>query len=240
MSFAKSSIVLILRLFICNTIIFSQNSKIDLIKKFADKKIAWAQYELSNLYYEGKTIEKSETLSFKYMLESAKQGYNKASYGLGVYLNTGIGCETNKIKALAWMIKSYDSGYLRAKDYIDRLQQELSPEDMELAQNILKRTLSVNISPKWVYIKSKDNKIKTNSKGESSITLEAFLYSKKQLSFSKSGYISQNIEVEFGKDDNLNINLTKVDASSEMQSQSIESSISVTNNNSTSTNWIYY
>ena len=98
------------------------------------------------------------------------------------------------------MIKSYDSGYRRAKDYIDQLQLELSPEDIASAQGILKRTIRIDISPKWVYIKSKDNKIKTNSKGQNIVNLESFLYSKKSLSFSKTGYQTQDINVEFGKD----------------------------------------
>lgn len=223
---------------------FSQDTNLNLLKEFAKKDIAWAQYELSNLYYQGSTVTKSKDLAFQYMLASAKQGYNKAAYGLGVYYNLGVGCTPNKIQSLAWMQKSLDSGYLRAQSYINQLSQSLELESIEEANQLLKRTLTVTVHPKWVYINSTDNKIKTNSQGSDQVFLESYLYSKKSITFSKSGYNSQVINVEFGKNLDLTINLlsNSVDLSKSSSSNGTTSSSKTITSTKTSdsTDWIYY
>ncbi|MCJ8346457.1 sel1 repeat family protein [bacterium] len=198
-------------LFILLTFSAQANShRLELIKKLALKNVDWAQYELSNLYYEGELLKKNERKAFRLMLKSAQQGYDRASYALGVYYKLGIGCPISKIKAYAWMKKSYDFGYARAQQYLLDLEKDLDQESILIGQKLLKRQLRVNITPNWVYIKSHDQKIRSNSKGSSFLILESYLYSKKALHFSKVGYQDQSQVVEFGYDQQITIILKRV------------------------------
>ncbi|PCJ17461.1 MAG: hypothetical protein COB02_13645 [Candidatus Cloacimonadota bacterium] len=202
-------------LFIISSI-YSQQNKIDLLIKLSKKQVAWAQYELSNAYYEGKKIKKNERKAYRLMQKAAKQNYPKSSYALGVYHNLGIGCPISKIKAYAWINKSLDSGYKRAQNYLDKI--ELDEESKSIAKSILKRNITIYLHPKWVYLKSKDQKIKTNSKENNFLVINDYIYSKKSLTFSKKDYLNQSHAIEFGKTNQISIILEK------SNKQSIETS----------------
>ena len=68
----------------------------------AERGIAEVQFNLGQLYRDGKGTDKNYEIAAKWYKRAANQGHSKAQYNLGIMYNNGYGVEKDQKKALDW------------------------------------------------------------------------------------------------------------------------------------------
>ncbi len=81
-----------------------------------------AQYELANMYANGKDVGQNLLRAAKWYEKSANQGNIDAQYAVGVMYLNGDGVDRDEQKALHWLKKSADAGHTGANLLLQSLQ----------------------------------------------------------------------------------------------------------------------
>ena len=119
-------------------------------KKSAEQGYAKAQYSLGSLYNLGRgSTPKNPKKLVEWWKKSAEQGYAKANYSLGVMYYDGIAIDENSElpinnqKAYTYFLISYYLEYEQdiVKELSNKLEQKLSPQAIEDAQNEAKKMI---------------------------------------------------------------------------------------------------
>jgi TPR repeat protein len=83
-----------------------------------------AYNNLGALYREGLGVEQDYRKAFILFKKAADAGNPQAQFNLGALYDMGLGCEEDKEKALEYCRKAAFSGHQKAKDIMQRMQQD--------------------------------------------------------------------------------------------------------------------
>jgi len=75
----------------------------------------WAQYELANIYRQGRGVKTDYTKAARWYFTAAMQGHADSQYYLGMLYNDGLGVKRSKAKAGKWFHRAADRGSIKAK-----------------------------------------------------------------------------------------------------------------------------
>ena len=102
----------------------------------AEAGLVHAQYELGQIYRDGRGVEKDALLAAAWLTRAAEQGSDAASYALGALLLTGgEGLAKDILSALNWLRRSAEDGNQYAQYRLGRLllRGEDAPREIEEA-----------------------------------------------------------------------------------------------------------
>ncbi len=105
-------LTLILSLFCCN---HKQESKQEKIRKAAEHGDAKAQFNLGNMYYEGKGVTKDDAQAAAWYRKAAEQGDANAQNNLGMMYDIGLGVTKDYAQAAVWFRKAAEQGDANAQ-----------------------------------------------------------------------------------------------------------------------------
>ena len=86
--------------------------------KAAASGLAKAQYNMGQLYREGKGVPQSYKEAAKWYKKAADQGYTEAQYNLGVMYYRGNGVTLDYPEAIKWYRKAAEQGAANAQNYL--------------------------------------------------------------------------------------------------------------------------
>ncbi len=98
-----------------------------------------AQYYLGTAFEEGRGIPQDYKEAAKNYRLAAMQGYVNAQYKLGLLYLKGLGVAQSTEEAYAWWSVAAIKGHEDAQKYKDSAQQQMSPKQIETAQDIAKQ-----------------------------------------------------------------------------------------------------
>ncbi len=87
--------------------------------KAANKNHALAQYNVGILYQKSMDVPKNSEIALKWIIQASNNNLPIAQFRLGTMYLTGAGIIEDKQKAAMLIKKSYDGGYLKAKEVLD-------------------------------------------------------------------------------------------------------------------------
>jgi hypothetical protein len=105
----------------------------------AETGLAQAQYNLGVMYGDGEGVPQDDKEAVKWYQLAAEQGVTEAQIKLGKMYSKGQGVEQDYVLACAWIyfarfrLDKFDQGAM--KD-IDRMSEEMTPEQIEKAKEI--------------------------------------------------------------------------------------------------------
>jgi Sel1 repeat len=76
-----------------------------------------------------------EARQVEFLERDATNGDSSAQYSLGIHYLHGIGCETNEVKGLFWLIKSAAQGNIDASNDLQEIEGESAPEPESISTN---------------------------------------------------------------------------------------------------------
>jgi TPR repeat protein len=101
---------------------------------------AKAQYIVATMYrFAQYGVEKDLGKALEYYTQSANQGLAKAQLALGKLLIEEPQIEKNDMLALQWLSLAHANGDKKAEDYIKKLLEQMSPEDLAQAEQVITR-----------------------------------------------------------------------------------------------------
>ncbi|MBL0942183.1 MAG: sel1 repeat family protein [Alphaproteobacteria bacterium] len=104
-------------------------------KRAANQGHPKAQYNLAVLYYFGNGIAQNDKKCKQLLKSSAKKGYNRAQYGLGLYFEN----VHNWAKALEWMKKAAENGSSEAREWMENAALIGEPQALIWVQEVARR-----------------------------------------------------------------------------------------------------
>jgi TPR repeat protein len=85
--------------------------------------ILWdKQYNLGNMYREGRGVEKNEAETIKWYRMAADNGDASAQYNLGVAYATGMGVPENTAEAEKWFNMAAKNGHEMSKEVLEEIK----------------------------------------------------------------------------------------------------------------------
>ena len=102
----------------------------------AEQGDASAQNTLGLMYAYGQGVPENAKTAMKWYTLAAKQGYVDTLYNLGVMYANGFGVRKDYIRAHMWWSIAASSGYKDAVKYRDIIAKQLTPYQLEKAQNL--------------------------------------------------------------------------------------------------------
>ena len=106
--------------------------------KSAEQGHAKAQNNLGAMYYEGEGTPQDYKAAIKWYTKSAEQGNAHAQYNLGVMYDNGFGTPQDYVMAyMHWNIAAAN-GHEDAKTNRDRVEDMMTPNQIEQAQQLTK------------------------------------------------------------------------------------------------------
>lgn len=97
---------------------------------------AEAQLKLAEMYYHGRGVPRSDTQAVRWARLAAEQGYQWAQYGLGVSYARGLGVPKSLVQAYLWLNLAAAQGNELAADKRDRIEREMTREQVAEAQRL--------------------------------------------------------------------------------------------------------
>ena len=109
-------------------------------QKAAEQGVAEAQNNLGIAYYKGQGVPKDFNEAAKWWQKAAGQGHAGAQCNLGIYYDDGQGVPQDYLLAYFWwsLATAGNTGevYNRCVNYRDRAARQLTPEQLEKAQQM--------------------------------------------------------------------------------------------------------
>ncbi len=88
-----------------------------------------SQTRLGMMYRDGLGGAADPEQAVHWWHQAAQQGSHTAEYLLGVACHKGIGTERNRVAAMRLLMASAEQGSIYAKDYLPKVEAELTPEE---------------------------------------------------------------------------------------------------------------
>jgi hypothetical protein len=104
-------------------------------KKLAEQGDASAQYNLGNMYREGKGVPKDEQQAAAWYHKAAEQGVASAQYNLGMMYGKGVGFPKDNQASYFWFLLASAQGHQVAAELCDSYERLLSPEQCATAKS---------------------------------------------------------------------------------------------------------
>lgn len=86
-----------------------------IIRPLAEDGHPTAQYNLGNMYRDGRGVSKDSAEAVKWYAKAAEQGYPSAQYNLGLAYETGSGAPQDSKQAVKWWRKASEQGHPSAQ-----------------------------------------------------------------------------------------------------------------------------
>ena len=102
-------------------------------KSLAETGDAEAQFQLGNLYAEGRIVPNDFAEATKWFRKSADQGLAKSQYTLGVIHSGGLGVPVDFAEGFVWYCLAAKSGLEDATEDCKSLAGELQPDELAIA-----------------------------------------------------------------------------------------------------------
>jgi len=94
------------------------------ICKAAEKGLAYSQYVLGGIYYNGEGVPQDYAEAVKWFRKDAKQGEVYAQYNLGWMYGTGTGVPQDDDEAVKWFRKAAEQGHAEAQLRLDKIKDK--------------------------------------------------------------------------------------------------------------------
>ena len=102
----------------------------------AESGDSFAQFVLGYDYANGIGVAQNDTEAVKWYSLAAEQGDSSSQFNLGVMYANGDGVYQSKIIAHMWWTLSAERGNERAFDYLTSIENQMTPEMLEMAQEV--------------------------------------------------------------------------------------------------------
>jgi TPR repeat protein len=124
-------------------------TEIELLQMRADEGDSDAQYQLANMYRNGKGVERDDVVAAGLYLQAAESGNVQAQYNLGVITALGKGLPKDNVRAYMWLLLAAAEGHSIAPDKRDLVGKLLTPAQLSEAQKLAQdwRTRKHTITP---------------------------------------------------------------------------------------------
>ena len=113
-----------------------------LYTKAADQGDPWAQNNLGFIYSHGKGTEVNQALASQWYRKAAQQGHFQAQFNIAARYARGEGCDPNLVESHFWFSRAqFGASALnqeRAKKALEQLEENMSEEEISLAQRRFK------------------------------------------------------------------------------------------------------
>lgn len=96
---------------------------------------AEADLELSTVYFEGRDLDRSESLGLMYLDRAAKHGLLKAQFLMGEHM--GRGSVPDYPKAFMWYTLAQQGGYRQSDEALKKLSAKMTPEQIQAGQTLV-------------------------------------------------------------------------------------------------------
>jgi TPR repeat protein len=107
----------------------------------AEKGDAIAQFNLGNMYYQGKSLQQDYKEAVKWFRLAAEQGETNAQGNLGFMYINGYGVLQNYAEAYAWWVVSTTNGNETSRDNMKRAREKMSPAIIEKGEKLAREIL---------------------------------------------------------------------------------------------------
>lgn len=118
-----------------------QPRALDACLRYADNGDAQAQFELGELYYEGKQVPQDLEKAIDWFEKASLQGHSLAQFRLGNMFFHGQGVQANNIQAYIILKMAAVNGAEEAMDVADQVADQMDESELLLATQILGRIL---------------------------------------------------------------------------------------------------
>jgi TPR repeat protein len=103
-----------------------------------------AQYNLGLIYYQGRRVDQDFKQAINWFTKAAEQGRAKAQFNLGLMYSLGLGVIQDKVYAHMWFNISASNGSELAPRNRDTVAKELTPSQLEKAQDLARACVAKN------------------------------------------------------------------------------------------------
>jgi len=127
------------------------------IPKVKDLDQAVSLYALGLKYLHGKGVIKNNLKALRLFKKSAKQGYPRADYQLGIMYRDGVGAGRDRQAAIKWFRLAAAWGELDAKKALEELINGKSSKNGVIdgaSNNKLQKTATVSTTPQQIYLRA--------------------------------------------------------------------------------------
>ncbi len=100
----------------------------------ARKNLTSAEYNFAILLNNGWGVDWNPFKAYDFFQRAALDGMPQAEYILGVTHLNNLVVKKDLLTAYEWLKKSFDSGFLPAKEYLKKLEKKISPEKLKKAR----------------------------------------------------------------------------------------------------------
>ena len=109
-------------------------------RKAAEQGLAVAEGNLGDMYFNGNGVTQDYKQALKWLTKAAEQGRAEAHYKLGYFYGAGLlGFPVDREMAHMWFNIAASSGYKDAKKFRDLFAKEMSPSQIEKAQDMARK-----------------------------------------------------------------------------------------------------
>lgn len=112
-------------------------SAIQACQQAADAGDVAAEYELGELYYQGKRIRQDYGQALHWFERASLKGNAQAQYQLGRMFFQGEGVQANPLQAYIVLKMAAVNGAEQALDTADQVSEQMNSDDLSLAQQVL-------------------------------------------------------------------------------------------------------
>ena len=109
-----------------------------LLMPLAQKGDPVAELDVGIMYYGGLGVPQDHAEGVKWFAASAKQGTLGAQVDIGIAYATGDGIQQDHAQAYMWFSLAADEGNAGAVQYRDHMAAELTPDQIQRAQDLAK------------------------------------------------------------------------------------------------------
>jgi TPR repeat protein len=113
---------------------FTDNQAFRSYKESAEQGEIFAQYNLAEMYYEGKGVARDYATALFWYRKVAEQGSEKAQLKVGHMYETGRGIPQHNTYAYVWFNLAASHGNETAEDKRERVARQMTAKQMEEAQ----------------------------------------------------------------------------------------------------------
>ena len=113
------------------------------LKLMADEGIVGAQFGLGLIYKKGEGVAQDLKESFKWFKLAAEQGDNQSQFHLALMYQEGQGTDQDFVYAYMWFDLA-TSGDARVRNLRDKLAIEMTPTQIEKAQDMARECVAKN------------------------------------------------------------------------------------------------
>jgi len=121
-----------------------------LLMPLAEKGDVTAEVDVGIMYYGGLGMPLNRAEGVKWFAAAAKQGTVGAEVDMGIAYATGEGVQQDRSRAYMWFSLAADQGSAPAVQYRDHIATELTPEQIQSAQELAKSCRVSNYKICWL------------------------------------------------------------------------------------------